>query len=460
MIVEQLYTNCLAQAAYYLESNGEAAVIDPIRDYQVYLERAASSGAKIKYIFETHFHADFVSGHLDLAAKTGATIVYGPDTNTAFPVKVASDGERIKIGSMEVEVLHTPGHTPESSCFLLYDEQQKPHCLFTGDTLFVGDVGRPDLLDGVLSKEVLAGKLYHSLNRLKTLPDELIVYPAHGAGSACGKNIGKETFSTLGEQKQNNYALQEMSEEDFIKVVTEGIAPAPEYFFQDARLNKNGYAPLEDVMKKGMQAYGVTAFKEQMKSGGVTIIDTRHPDMFENGFVPGAISIGLNGQYAIWAATLVPLQQPLLLVCKPGTEKESVERLARVGFDQIQGYLEGGFDAWVAAGEKYDMVISISAEEFALDAKHNPKAQIIDVRQPSEFDNGHVLNATNIPLAEIEKHVGELDHGAELLVHCAGGYRSMTASSILKKHGYLNVKNVWGGFEQIKKEMVDVVGAN
>ncbi len=459
MKIEQMYTNCLAQAAYYIESNGEIAIIDPIRDYQVYLDKAEESGAKIKYIFETHFHADFVSGHIDLAQKTGATIIYGPSTQTNFPVHVATDNEIFKLGSISIHVLHTPGHTPESSSFLLKDEAGNNHCVFTGDTLFVGDVGRPDLLDGVMTKEELAGMMYHSLKKLTQLEDYVIVYPAHGPGSACGKNIGKETQSTIGEQKQKNYALQPMSEEDFIKTVTEGIAPAPSYFFKDAKLNKQGYANFDTVLKNGLNPMSIDTFKKTIKEKSPIIIDSRLPDFFELGYIPSSLNFGLNGQFAIWAATIVDIHAPILLVCKPGTEEESVLRLTRVGFDHILGYLEGGIDTWKEAGEKIDMVISISTEEFALDAKHNPKAVILDVRKPSEFDAGHVLNAVSMQLSEIPQKHSSLQKDSEILVHCAGGYRSMVAASILKKEGFTNIKNVWGGYAKIKEEKIDLVGS-
>lgn len=457
MKIEQLYTNCLAQAAYYIESNGEVAIIDPIRDYGIYLEKASENGASIKYIFETHFHADFVSGHIDLAKASGATIIYGPETETQYPVHIASDGETFKLGNISIKVIHTPGHTPESSCFLLTDENGKEHCLFTGDTLFVGDVGRPDLLDGKVTKEELAGRLYDSLNKIKTLPDEVIVYPAHGPGSACGKNIGKETFSTMGIQKQSNYALQPMSKETFIETVTSGIAPAPAYFFEDAKLNKTGYPGFDEVIAKGNQALNIEAFKTHTKSEGVVIIDSRLPDFFELGFIPGSLNFGLNGQYAIWAANILPLSTKIVLVCKPGTEEESVSRLTRVGFHNILGYLNGGFDTWKQAGEKYDMVISISPEELVLDSLHNPKAIVLDVRKPTEFEAGHLSGATNIQLADINTRQSNLNKSDEILIHCAGGYRSMVAASLLKKEGFMNIKNVWGGFAKIAEEPKAVI---
>jgi glyoxylase-like metal-dependent hydrolase (beta-lactamase superfamily II)/rhodanese-related sulfurtransferase len=458
MIIEQIYTSCLAQAAYYIESNNEVAIVDPIRDYQTYIDKANAAGAKIKYIFETHFHADFVSGHIDLAAKTGAKIIYGPTTQTSFPIHVAADNEQFKLGDISITVLHTPGHTPESSSFLVKDKNNKDYCVFTGDTLFVGDVGRPDLLDGVLTKEALAGMMFQSLKKLTALPNNVIVYPAHGAGSACGKNIGKETFSTIGEQKQNNYALQPMSEQEFILAVTEGINPAPAYFFKDAKLNKQGYVNYDEVLKNGLTSLDINTFKDLVRTKNALVLDSRFPDFFELGFIPGAINFGLNGQYAIWAATILDLNQPLLIVCKPGTEEESVLRLSRVGFDNILGVLNGGMDTWINAGEKFDMVVSISAEEFALDSKHNSKATILDVRKPSEFESGHVLNATSIQLSEMASRMNELEKSSEVLVHCAGGYRSMIAASMLKKDGFVNVKNVWGGYGKIKEEEIVLVG--
>ncbi len=461
MKVEQLYTNCLAQAAYYIESEGEIAIIDPLRDYQIYIDKANSSGAKIKYIFETHFHADFVSGHIDLANKTGATIVYGPTTATSYKVHVANDNEILSLGKVKIKVLHTPGHTLESSSFLLIDENGKDYCVFTGDTLFVGDVGRPDLLDGIISKEELAAKMFNSLNtKIKTLADDVIVYPAHGPGSACGKNIGKETFSTIGEQKRSNYALQPMSEADFIKAVTEGIPPAPAYFFKDAKLNKQGYASFEDIIDKGYTPLTVNQFQQEMEEGAI-VVDTRVADFYELGCVPKSLNFGLNGQYAIWAATLLDIHEPIIIVAKPGTEKESIERLTRVGFDNIKGYLEGGFDTWKDADKKYDMVISISSEELVLDNLHNPNAVILDVRKPTEFADGHLANVINLPLADINTRAEELDKNKETLIHCAGGYRSMVAATILKRKGFTNVKNVWGGWAQIKlEEKANVVVEN
>jgi hydroxyacylglutathione hydrolase len=450
MYIQQVYTNCLAQAAYYIESNGEAAIIDPLRDYETYLAMANERGATIKYIFETHFHADFVSGHIDLANKTGAKIVYGPTTQTTYPVHVATDGEVLKLGNINIKVLHTPGHTPESSCFLLQDENGKDHCVFTGDTLFVGDVGRPDLLDGVMTKEELAGMMYDSLhNQLLPLANEVIVYPAHGAGSACGKNIGKETFSTIGEQRANNYALQPMTKAQFIAAVTDGIQPAPAYFFKDAKLNKQGYATFDDVLSKALKPLTVAELEAEVKSG-TTIIDTRIPDVFELGFITGSLNFGLNGQYAIWAATILDIAAPIVLVAEPGKEQESAERLTRVGFDNIKGFLQGGFEAWLDAEKRYDMVISIDDEEFELDVKHT-EVGVLDVRKPGEFNELHVDKAQHFSLDKIVENTKALDPTKEYLVHCAGGYRSMIAVSYLKAHGVKNVKNVWGGFGKIKE---------
>jgi glyoxylase-like metal-dependent hydrolase (beta-lactamase superfamily II) len=450
MYIEQLYTGCLAQAAYYIESEGEVAIIDPLRDYDMYIKKAAERGASIKYIFETHFHADFVSGHVDLAQKTGATIVYGPTTQTTYPVHVATDGEALTLGKITLTVLHTPGHTPESSCFLLKDESGKDHCVFTGDTLFVGDVGRPDLLDGVMTKEELAGMMYDSLhNKLLPLADDVVVYPAHGAGSACGKNIGKETFSTIGEQRAKNYALQPMTKVEFISAVTDGIQPAPAYFFKDAKLNKQGYATFDEVLKNGLKALSVSEFEEVVKKGA-TIIDTRIPDVFELGFVPGALNFGLNGQYAIWAATILDISTPIVIVAEPSKEQESIERLTRVGFDNIAGFLNGGFEAWVDADKRYDMVISIDDEEFVLDVKHS-EVDVLDVRKPGEYNDSHIDKAQHFSLDAIAKNYASLDKNKPYLIHCAGGYRSMIAVSYLKSKGFTNVKNVWGGYGKIKE---------
>lgn len=452
MIVEQLYTNCLSEAAYFIADNGEAAVIDPLRDVDVYIQKAAEMGVKIKYIFETHFHADFVSGHLELSKKTGAPIVYGPQTNAKFDIHLAKDGEEFSIGNLKIKALHTPGHTLESTCYLLYNEAGNPYCIFTGDTLFVGDVGRPDLFSGNMSKEELAGFMYDSLQRkIKTLPEDVIVYPAHGPGSSCGKNLGPNTFSTIGEQLDSNYALQDMSKEDFVKVVTEGLSTPPAYFPINARINKEGYASMDDVMSNAMTALSIADFKQKVNDGA-WILDTRHATVFTEGFIPDAISIGLEGRFAEWAGSLLPFDQPLVLVTEAGKEKESAIRLSRVGIDNVQGYLQGGFEAWRDANEKIDMVIDIEPEELAMDIPHDSKLEVIDVRKPSEFETAHVKGAHNAPLDTLmdPMNVAMIDTENNLYIHCAGGYRSVIAASLLKRQGYHNLRNVLGGFGKIK----------
>ncbi|MBS1555520.1 MAG: MBL fold metallo-hydrolase [Bacteroidetes bacterium] len=441
MYIEQLYTNCLAEAAYYIESDGEAAIIDPIRETEPYTSLAQKRNATIKFIFETHFHADFVSGHIDLAKKVNAPIVYGPQAHTDYKVYNAADGEEFKLGKLTIKVLHTPGHTPESSCYLLLDENKKPHAVFTGDTLFVGDVGRPDLLDGVMTREELASMLYDSLNnKIKTLPNETIVYPAHGPGSACGKNIGKETFSTIGEQKKFNYALKDISREDFIAQVTEGILPPPSYFFEDARINKQGYTSVDQVLAASNRALTVQQFKEQLQRGAL-VLDTRKADDFEKGFIKGAINIGLNGQYAIWVGTLIDIRQPLLLVTDEGTEHESVLRLARVGYENVVGYLKGGIRSW---DEPLDTVHSITPEQMKNEIQKD--TEILDVRKPGEWNTSHLKDAQFVPLADFPKNIKPLNKHKQYIVHCGGGYRSMTAISIMKREGFTNLTNVYGGF--------------
>jgi hydroxyacylglutathione hydrolase len=456
MFVKQLYTGCISEAAYYIESDGVAAIIDPLRDIEEYLDLAQERKAKIKYIFETHFHADFVSGHLDLAAATGATIVYGPGTVTKFPVHVAKDGEVFEIGKLTIEVLHTPGHTLESSCFLLKDENAKDHAVFTGDTLFVGDVGRPDLAQKgeELTMEDLAGMLYESLQtKIKGLADDVIVYPAHGAGSSCGKNLGPETYSTIGEQKQTNYALQPQTKEVFIKAVTEGLAAPPQYFPINAMINKEGYESLDAVLKKGLQALSIADFKKKAGEDNVIILDTRNSGLFSLGFVPGSISIGLDGRFAEWAGSLLPFDKPMILVTEQGKEKETIVRLARVGFDKIEGVLEGGFEAWQAAGENIDMIIDVEADELAMDIPFDPNIVIIDVRKETEYGSGHIKDALNIPLSNLTDpgSMADLDDKHNMYVHCAGGYRSIIASSLLKREGFHNLRNVVGGWSQIKE---------
>jgi len=454
MEIKQLYTNCLSEAAYFIASDGEAAVIDPLRDVDTYIGMAAERGVKIKYIFETHFHADFVSGHVDLSQKTGAPIVYGPDTHASFKVHLASDGEEFKIGKLTIKALHTPGHTLESTCYLLNDEDGKPYCIFTGDTLFVGDVGRPDLFSGNLSKEDLAGMMYDSLQqKIKPLEDHIIVYPAHGPGSSCGKNLGPETFSTIGAQKETNYALKEMTKEDFIKTVTSGLAAPPAYFPINARINKEGYDSLDDVMGTGMQALSIADFKTLVKEGA-WILDTRPAGVFTGGFVPGAVSIGLDGRFAEWAGMILPYNRNLVLVTEPGKEQESIVRLARVGIDNVQGYLAGGYEAWQQAGERIDMIIDIEPDELVMDMPHDDMLEVVDVRKPSEFEAGHVKGAVNAPLDTLADpvNIAMIDDERNLYIHCAGGYRSVIAASLLKREGYHNLRNVLGGFGKIKNE--------
>jgi hydroxyacylglutathione hydrolase len=453
MVVQQLYTNCLSEAAYFIADNGEAAVVDPLRDIDAYLKLAEEHNATIKYIFETHFHADFVSGHLDLAQKTGATIVYGPQTNASFDIHMAKDGEEFSIGKIKIKALHTPGHTLESTCYLLIESNNNPYCVFTGDTLFVGDVGRPDLFSGNLGKEDLAAMMYESLNtKIKTLPDHVIVYPAHGPGSACGKNLGKETYSTIGVQKAANYALRDQTKEDFIKAVTEGLNAPPAYFPINAQLNAKGYESLDEVMKKSMKALSVEAF-EAAEQAGAWILDTRPSTVFTEGFVPNAISIGLDGRFAEWAGGLLPFSQPLILVTEPGKEEETIIRLARVGFDKVEGYLEGGYEAWKASGKATDMIIDVEPEELAMDIPFDEKLQVLDVRKVGEYDAGHVKDAQNMPLNELidPLNMAQIDDEANLYVHCAGGYRSVIACSILKKEGFHNLRNVLGGYGKMSK---------
>lgn len=457
MYIEQLYTGCISEAAYYIESEGVAAVIDPLRDIDAYLELASKRNARIQYIFETHFHADFVSGHLDLAAATGATIIYGPNTVTEFPVHVAKDGESFQLGKLRMDVLHTPGHTLESSCYLLHDEAGKAHAIFTGDTLFVGDVGRPDLAQkgAELTMEDLAGMLYESLQqKIMPLADEVILYPAHGAGSSCGKNLGPETYSTIGAQKQSNYALQPQSKEDFIKAVTEGLAAPPQYFPINAAINKQGYESLNNVLAKGLQALDIPAFKLAIKQANTFILDTRHATLFTQGFIPGSISIGLEGRFAEWAGSLLPFDQHIVLVTEPGKEKESIIRLTRVGFDKIIGYLDGGYDAWVNAGERIDMIVDVEADELAMDLPFDENLVVVDVRKETEFGNGHVKDAVNIPLNEMMDpgSMANLEEHHNIYVHCAGGYRSVIAASLIKRQGIHNLRNVLGGWNKIKEQ--------
>ena len=455
MFIKQLYTGCLSESAYFIESNGIAAVIDPLRDIEDYLILAKERNAVIKYIFETHFHADFVSGHLDLAAATGATIVYGPDTVTRFQAHVAKDEELFQIGEITLQVLHTPGHTLESSCYLLKNETGKDTAIFTGDTLFVGDVGRPDLAQKAneITMQDLAGMLYESLQkRIMPLADDVLLYPAHGAGSSCGKNLGPETFSTIGEQKATNYALQPQSKEEFIRSVTEGLAAPPQYFPINAKINKEGYESLDSVLEKGLQPLSIAAFKEKIKNN-LFILDTRNSSDFINGFVPGSVSIGLDGRFAEWAGSLLPFDQPMILVTEKGKEKESIVRLARVGFDKIEGYLDGSYEGWLAAGEKIDMIIDVEADEMAMDIDFDPNMVIVDVRKPNEYADGHIKEAINIPLDTLTDpgSMANMDDNHNIYLHCAGGYRSVIASSLIKRQGIHNIRNVTGGFARIKE---------
>jgi hydroxyacylglutathione hydrolase len=454
MYIEQLYTNCLSEAAYYIESEGEAVVVDPLRDVETYIRLAAERGAVIRYIMETHFHADFVSGHLDLAGKTGAPIVYGPNTETGFPIYHARDGEVFKLGKVSLEVLHTPGHTLESTCYLLRDEEGLPNALFTGDTLFVGDVGRPDLSSGNLTKEELASMLFDSLqNKVIPLPDHVIIYPAHGPGSSCGKNLGPDTYSTLAEQKETNYALKAKDRETFVKAVTEGLTEPPQYFPINARINKEGYESLENVMKSSLSPLSIPEFKNWSEQASTVILDTRKSDVFTVSFIPGSVNIGLDGRFAEWAGSLLGFKEPIILVTENGKEEESVLRLARVGFENVKGYLEGGFEAWKKAGRPLDMIIDVDADELALDYRFDENLIVVDVRKEVEFGGGHVKGAQNIPLETLKDpgSMAYLEETHNIYVHCAGGYRSVIAASLLKRQGIHNIRNVSGGWGAIKE---------
>lgn len=456
MFIKQLYTGCLSEAAYFIESNGEAAVVDPLRDIDAYIQLAKDHNATIKYIFETHFHADFVSGHLDLAKATGATIVYGPATETAFPVHVAKDGEVFSVGKLSIETLHTPGHTLESACYLLKDEEGNNHCVFTGDTLFVGDVGRPDLAQkgADLTMDDLAGMLYDSLQtKIVPLQDNVIVYPAHGPGSSCGKNLGPNTVSTIGEEKQTNYALKAKTKEEFIKAVTDGLSEPPQYFPINAKINKEGYDSINNVLEKGLQPLSVEEVKKFMHQDAL-VIDTRPASEFTQGFIPESIFIGLEGRFAEWAGSLLPFDKELILVCEPAMEKEAVTRLARVGFSKFVGYLKDGIEAWKGAGESLDMVIDIEADELAMDLPFDQNLVVVDVRRETEYADGHIKDAINLPLNEMTDPALMSQFGEEqnIYVHCAGGYRSVIAASLLKKQGIHNLRNILGGWSKIKEQ--------
>jgi len=449
MYVEQLYTGCLAEAAYYIESEGEAAIIDPMREIEPYLEMLAKRGAKLKYVMETHFHADFVSGHLDLAKQTGAKLIFGPTASPNYSSYIAEDGERFELGKVEFQVLHTPGHTMESSTFLLNDEDGKNHAVFTGDTLFIGDVGRPDLaIKSDLTKEDLAGMLYDSLqNKILPLADEVIVYPAHGAGSQCGKNLSSETVSTIGEQRKFNYALQPMTKEQFVEVVTEGIPEPPAYFPENARINREGYNNIDEILKRNLNPLSLEEFEKEINNGAL-VLDTRHENLFEQGSLRYSVNIPLNGQYAVWVGTLIPIDKPLVLITERGKEYESVLRLARVGFENVAGYLEGGVEIWEKSGKAVQTVNSIEAEEMMGYLRNG--YELLDVRRSTEAETEHVAGAINISLVELENRISELDQNQKYVIHCAGGYRSMIASSILLNNGFKNIVNVHGGFSKIK----------
>jgi hydroxyacylglutathione hydrolase len=454
MIIEQIYTGCLAQGAYYIESEGEVAIIDPLREVQSYIAKAEKNGAKIKYIFETHFHADFVSGHLELSQKTGAEIVYGPNANPTFDCIIAKDEQIFEVGKLKIKVIHTPGHTMESSCYLLFDENGKENCIFTGDTLFIGDVGRPDLAQkSTLTIQDLAGFLFTSLHeKIMALPDELIVYPAHGAGSACGKNMSKETFDTLGNQKKVNYALQPQTKEQFIEAVTDGLTPPPYYFPKNVMINKTGAKDLENI-KTSVQALSADAFEVAVNELGAVMIDTRTAQDFKNGFIPNSINIGIKGDFAPWVGTLITdIEQPILFVADEENIEEVVTRLSRVGYDNIIGYLNGGMKTWMDAGKEVDSIESISADEFAkIYAASEGKVLVKDVRKESEYRAEHVEEAECVTLAYLSNNMEAFSKDETNYIHCAGGYRSMIASSILKSRGFDNIVDIAGGFAAIAK---------
>jgi len=456
MIIEQIYTGCLAQGAYYIESNGEAVVIDPLREVEPYIQKASKNGAKIKYVLETHFHADFVSGHVDLSKKTGAPIVYGPTAKPNFDSLIATDGQEFKVGDLTIKVLHTPGHTMESTCYLLKDASGKDIALFSGDTLFIGDVGRPDLAQKVasdLTQEKLASYLFDSLrNKIMPLSDDITVYPAHGAGSACGKNMSKETTDTLGNQKKTNYALRaDMTKEEFIKEVITGLMAPPAYFPLNVMMNIEGYDSIDTVLERGQQAMSPEAFEVAANETGALVLDTRAPQTFAQGFVPNSINIGIDGQFAPWVGAMIPdIKQEILLVCEPGREEEVVTRLARVGYDHTIGYLEGGFEAWKKSGKEVDQIESIDATELSKRMQAG-NIEIVDVRKNSEYLSEHIVDAENAPLDFINDSMAQLDKNKTYYVHCAGGYRSMIFNSILRARGYDNLIDVKGGFKAIKE---------
>ncbi|MFT6865231.1 MAG: hydroxyacylglutathione hydrolase [Cyclobacteriaceae bacterium] len=454
MKIEQIYTGCLAQGAYYIESDGEAAIVDPLRESESYIKKAEKEGAKIKYIFETHFHADFVSGHVDLAAKTGAKIIFGPNAKTKFDSIEARDEEVFHLGKVKIKVLHTPGHTMESTTFLLIDEHGQEKAIFSGDTLFIGDVGRPDLAQkGDLTQDDLAGMLYESLrSKIMTLPDEVIVYPAHGAGSACGKNMSKETTDLLGNQKKTNYALRaDMTKSEFIKEVTDGLLPPPQYFAQNVAMNKSGAIGMDEILEKGNIPLEVDIFEALANHEGALVLDTRKPDEFAKAHIPNSIFIGIDGSFAPWVGALIPdLKQPIVFIAAEGREEEVVTRLSRVGYDNTLGYLKGGLTAWMHAGKEIDNIISIPAQEFS-EAYRQGALNVLDVRKPSEYDAEHVEGSQNLSLDFISENMNQVDPKKQYHVHCAGGYRSMIASSIMKSRGVHNIVDIAGGFKAISE---------
>jgi len=460
MKIEQIYTGCLAEAAYYIESNGEAVIIDPLRETKPYLDKARENGASIKYVLETHFHADFVSGHLDLARETGATIVFGPNAAPSYEAYIAQDGEELQVGDIHIRILHTPGHTMESTTYLLLDPSGKEHAIFTGDTLFIGDVGRPDLaVKTDLSREDLASHLYESLHsKIMPLSNEVIVYPGHGAGSACGKNMSSETWDTLGHQKEVNYALQEMPREEFVKQVIDGLTPPPQYFPKNVMLNKQGYGSFESVMETGKVALNPDMFEEVVNVHGALMLDVRSPEEYVESHVPNAVFIGLDGNFASWVGTLITdLQQPIVLIAPEGREEEAITRLARVGYDKTLGYLEGGVESWQKAGKEVGSVTSISATEFA-DRYKSGDLYVVDVRKCSEWDTAHLdgENVENIPLDYINANMARFQADKKLYLHCKGGYRSLVAASILKARGYHDLVNIEGGFDAMATTSVPV----
>jgi hydroxyacylglutathione hydrolase len=458
MKIEQIYTGCIAQAAYYLESNGEAAIFDPLREVQPYIDKAAKDNATIKYIFETHFHADFVSGHLDLANKTGAQIIYGPTAQPEFNATIATDGQVFILGAYTIKAVHTPGHTLESTCYILTNENGKMHAVITGDTLFIGDVGRPDLaqaLSSDLTQELLASHLYDSLrNKIMVLPDDVIIYPSHGAGSSCGKNLSKETTDTLGNQKKINYALRaDMTREEFTAELLDGLGRPPAYFPQNVMMNIKGYESLDTVLQSGSKALSPAEFEAVANTSGALVLDVRHEDDFVKAHIPNSIFIGLNGSFAPWVGALImDVKQPLLLVTPTGKEKETITRLARVGFDNTLGCLEGGIEAWANAGFETDSIESVSPEDFAV--VYTNETLVVDSRKPGEYNGGHVINALNIPLDFINEQLAEVPKDKQFYIHCAGGYRSVIMASILKARGYHDIINVEKGFAGIKNTTV------